>query len=142
MIALDEALTSDHHGRGPRPAGPPSRTHISTAANRPNRSSLDLKSAELATIAALTALRYPPQQLKVHIKGALTAGCSPEEIMEVILQTALYAGLPAAFDAMALAEEPFRAHAGGFGRGGQQDGAPSRAKEQPRLTVTHGSFPC
>ena len=62
--------------------------------------------------------------------------------MEVILQTALYAGLPAAFDAMAFAEEPFRAHAGGFGRGVQQDGAPSRAKEQPRLKVTHGSFAC
>ena len=110
MIALDEALTSN----------------MSTAPRPSLRPSLDLRSAELATIAALTALRYPPQQLKVHIKGALTAGCSPEEIMEVILQTALYAGLPAAFDAMALAEEPFRAHAG----------------SQPRLKVTHGSFGC
>lgn len=88
MIAFKEILTSN----------------MTPASDHPNRPSLDHKSAELAAIAALTALRYPPQQLKVHIKSALGAGCSPEEIMEVIIQTALYAGLPAAFDAMALTD--------------------------------------
>ena len=60
-----------------------------------SRSSLDVRSTELVTVAALTALQYPREQLQVHIESALAAGCSPEEIIEVIFQMALYAGLPA-----------------------------------------------
>ena len=68
--------------------------------NRSIRSSLDVRSTELVTVAALTALRYPREQLLVHIESALAAGCSPEEIREVILQMALYAGLPAVRNAL------------------------------------------
>jgi 4-carboxymuconolactone decarboxylase len=68
---------------------------LNTTPDRFSHRSLDLKSSELATIATLTALRYPPEQLKIHIESALGAGWSPEEIVEVILQVALYAGLAA-----------------------------------------------
>lgn len=60
------------------------------------RPGLDLKSRELATVAALTALGHAQPQLAVHLHGALNVGCSPEEVTEVILQMAVYAGFPAA----------------------------------------------
>lgn len=47
------------------------------------REGLDLKSREIATVAALTAMGNSPNQLKSHIDGALTVGCSEEEIVEV-----------------------------------------------------------
>jgi 4-carboxymuconolactone decarboxylase len=75
--------------------------------NRLNPSSLDLKSAELATVAALTALGYPREQLKVHIGSALAAGCSRQEITEIILQMALYAGLPAVRNGLEAGAEAF-----------------------------------
>ena len=68
---------------------------MSASLNRSNRSPLDVTSTELVTVAALTALQYPREQLQIHIESALAAGCSPQEITEVILQMALYAGLPA-----------------------------------------------
>ena len=72
-----------------------------------NRSPLDVTSTELVTVAALTALRYPREQLQVHIESALTAGCSPEEIIEVIVQMALYAGVPAVRNALQAGAEAF-----------------------------------
>jgi 4-carboxymuconolactone decarboxylase len=68
---------------------------------------LDLKSREIATVAALTALGYALPQLKVHIHGALNVGCTREEITEVILQMAVYAGFPAALNGMFAAKEVF-----------------------------------
>ncbi|NQZ91483.1 MAG: carboxymuconolactone decarboxylase family protein [Moritella sp.] len=71
------------------------------------RPGLDLKSRELATIAALTALGNCLPQLNVHINGALNVGCKPEEIIEVIIQMAVYAGFPAALNGMFVAKEVF-----------------------------------
>lgn len=71
------------------------------------RPGLDLKSREIATVAALTALGHCLPQLKVHINGALNVGCGPEEIIEVIIQMAVYAGFPAALNAMFIAKEVF-----------------------------------
>ncbi len=71
------------------------------------RPGLDLKSREIATVAALTALGTIPQ-LKVHIHGALNVGCSKEEIKEVIIQMAVYAGFPAALNGMFAAKEVFQ----------------------------------
>lgn len=71
------------------------------------RPGLDLKSRELATIAALTALGTCSPQLNVHINGALNVGCEPEEITEVIIQMAVYAGFPAALNGMFVAKEVF-----------------------------------
>jgi 4-carboxymuconolactone decarboxylase len=72
------------------------------------RPGLDLKSREIATVAALTALGNAAPQLKVHIHGALNVGCSRQEIVEVIIQMAIYAGFPAALNGMAAAKEVFK----------------------------------
>lgn len=72
-----------------------------------NRPSLDLRSREIATIAALATLGNAPQQLKVHVQAALNVGVRKEEITEVILQMAIYAGFPAAINAMQAAREVF-----------------------------------
>jgi 4-carboxymuconolactone decarboxylase len=72
-----------------------------------SRPGLDLKSREIATIAALTSLGNAVPQLKVHIIAALNVGCTPEEIKEVIIQMTVYAGFPAAINAMMVAKEVF-----------------------------------
>lgn len=71
------------------------------------RPGLDLKSREIATVAALTALGNAAPQLKVHIHGALNVGCTDTEIVEVIMQMAVYAGFPAALNGMFAAKEVF-----------------------------------
>lgn len=72
-----------------------------------SRPGLDLKSREIAVIAALTALGNATPQLKVHIQGALNVGVSPDEIVETIMQMAVYAGFPAALNGLAVAKEVF-----------------------------------
>jgi len=72
-----------------------------------SRPGLDRRSRELATIAALTALGNAQPQLRVHIEGALRIGCRAQEIVEVILQMAVFAGFPAAINALGIAREVF-----------------------------------
>ena len=72
-----------------------------------SRPALDLRTRELATVAALTALGHAQPQLRVHINGALNVGCKPEEVVEVIMQMAAYAGFPAALNGIATAREVF-----------------------------------
>lgn len=72
-----------------------------------SRPALDLKSREIATIAALAALGNAQPQLKVHIEGALNVGCTREEIVETFMQMAVYAGFPAALNALFAAKEVF-----------------------------------
>lgn len=72
------------------------------------RPGLDLRSREIATVSALTALGNAQPQLKVHIHGALNVGCTRTEIVEVIIQMAVYAGFPAALNGMFAAKEVFR----------------------------------
>jgi 4-carboxymuconolactone decarboxylase len=71
-----------------------------------SRPGLDLRSRELVTLSALIALGAWPQ-FKVHVRGALSAGCTTSEIKEVIIQLAVYAGFPAALNAMQAAGEVF-----------------------------------
>ena len=73
------------------------------------RDGLDLKSRELATVAALTARGTAADEtpLKVHVAGALNTGASEREITEAILHMVPYAGFPKAQAAMALAAEVF-----------------------------------
>jgi 4-carboxymuconolactone decarboxylase len=71
------------------------------------RPGLDRRSRQFATIAALTALGNAQPQLAVHIRGALNVGCTPQEIVEVILQMAVFAGFPAAINALNVAREVF-----------------------------------
>jgi 4-carboxymuconolactone decarboxylase len=72
-----------------------------------DRQGLDLKSREIATVAALTALGDTKPELKDHIKGAVNVGCSKEEIIEVIIQMAVYAGFPRAINGINAAKEAF-----------------------------------
>ncbi len=71
------------------------------------RPGLDLKTREIATVAALTAMGTAPAQLKVHIHGALNVGCTRGEVIEIIMQMAVYAGFPAALNGLAVAKEVF-----------------------------------
>lgn len=75
------------------------------------RSGLDLRQREIATIAALAALGNATPQLKVHIEAGLNVGLSREEIVEVLIQMAVYAGFPAALNGLFVAKEVFAARA-------------------------------
>jgi len=72
-----------------------------------SRPGLDLRAREIATIAALTALGNATPQLKVHIEAGLNVGLSREEITEVIIQMAVYAGFPAALNGLFACKEVF-----------------------------------
>jgi 4-carboxymuconolactone decarboxylase len=61
----------------------------------------------LTTVAALTALGNAAPQLKVHLHAALNVGCSREEIVETIMQMAVYAGFPAALNGLFVAKDVF-----------------------------------
>jgi 4-carboxymuconolactone decarboxylase len=72
-----------------------------------SRPGLDIRSREIATIAALTALGNAAPQLKVHIQAGLNVGLSREEIVETIMQMAVYAGFPAALNGLFAAKDVF-----------------------------------
>ncbi len=74
-----------------------------------SRPGLDLKSREIAVIAALTAMGNATPQLKVHLHAALNVGCTPVEIVEVVMQMAVYAGFPAALNGLFAVREVFAA---------------------------------
>lgn len=73
-----------------------------------SRPGLDLKSREIAVVAALTALGNAVPQLKVHIHGALNVGCTRQEVVEVIMQMAVYAGFPSALNGLFAAKDVFK----------------------------------
>jgi 4-carboxymuconolactone decarboxylase len=72
------------------------------------RPGLPRKTRSLVTIAMLAALKAPAE-LKGHVRGALRNGCSPEEIQEVLLQSLVYCGAPAAQEAFRAAKEVIEA---------------------------------
>lgn len=72
------------------------------------RETVDLKTRELATIAALTAMGTAEVQLKDHINAALNVNNTPEEIVEIIMQMSAYAGFPAAINGIMIAKEVFK----------------------------------
>lgn len=72
-----------------------------------SRPQLDLKAREIGVVAALTAMGNARPQLKVHIRGALNVGWSREEVVEIIMQMAVYAGFPAALNGLFAAKEVF-----------------------------------
>lgn len=67
-----------------------------------SRPGLDRRSRSIATLAALTTLRA--EELAIHVRAALRNGLSSEEIAEVLLHVSVYAGVPAAVQAFAVAE--------------------------------------
>jgi 4-carboxymuconolactone decarboxylase len=72
-----------------------------------SRPGLDLKNREIAVVAALTALGNAAPQLKVHIQAAINVGVGRTEIVETIMQMAVYAGFPAALNGLFAAKEVF-----------------------------------
>ena len=73
------------------------------------RSALPPATKSLAMIAMMAASGHP-NELRVHLNGAVKNGCSPEQIQEVLLLLALYCGIPAANEAHTIATEVLRQH--------------------------------
>ena len=71
----------------------------------------------MITLTALTALGRE-QEIELHVRGALRNGLTPEEIAEVLLHTAVYAGVPAANAAFAIAQRVIEAETA---TGGSED---------------------
>jgi 4-carboxymuconolactone decarboxylase len=71
------------------------------------RPGLDVKTREIATVAALTAMGTAQPQLKVHLQAALRVGATQKELVETIMQMIPYAGFPAALNAVAVARDVF-----------------------------------
>ena len=71
------------------------------------RPGLDLRSREIAVVAALTALGTAGPQLRVHLHAALNVGVSRREVVETIMMMGVYAGFPAALNGLAAAKEVF-----------------------------------
>ena len=72
-----------------------------------SRPGLGLRERELAVVSALCAMGTAAPQLRVHLHAALHVGCTPHEIVEVLMQMAVYAGFPAALNGLAAAREVF-----------------------------------
>jgi len=72
-----------------------------------SRPGLDYRAREIATIAALTALGNAAPQLNVHVEAGLNVGLTRDEIVEIIMQMAVYAGFPAALNRLFAAKEVF-----------------------------------
>jgi 4-carboxymuconolactone decarboxylase len=68
------------------------------------REQLPKKTRSMLNLAMISALNRP-HELKAHIKGALVNGVTPIEIREVLLQVAIYCGVPAAVDSFRIARE-------------------------------------
>src|SRR3982074_1685277 len=68
------------------------------------RPGLDLRTRSCITVAMLVALNRP-EELALHVRGALNNGVTPEELREVLLQSAVYCGVPAANSAFKVAAE-------------------------------------
>ncbi|NKI97328.1 carboxymuconolactone decarboxylase family protein [Rhizobacter sp. SG703] len=72
-----------------------------------SRPGLGLREREIATVAALCAMGTAGPQLRVHLHAALHVGCTPQELVEVLMQMSVYAGFPAALNGLAAAKEVF-----------------------------------
>jgi 4-carboxymuconolactone decarboxylase len=70
------------------------------------REGLSLKTRSMLNLAMISALNRP-NELRTHVKAALTNGVTRDEIREILLQVAVYAGVPAAVDSFRIAREAF-----------------------------------
>ena len=70
------------------------------------RPGLALRDRSLINLGMISALNRP-HELKLHVKAALTNGLSREEIREVLMQVAVYCGIPAGIDSVRIAREAF-----------------------------------
>jgi len=72
-----------------------------------NRPGLSRRDRSLLNLAMITALNRP-HELKLHVRGAINNGLTQDEIKEVLLQAAIYCGVPAAIDSFRVADEVFK----------------------------------
>jgi 4-carboxymuconolactone decarboxylase len=72
-----------------------------------NRPGLDRRTRSIINLAMLTALNRP-HEVKLHIRGAVNNGLSKDDIAEVLLQSMIYCGVPAAIDSFRIAREAFK----------------------------------
>lgn len=72
-----------------------------------SRGVLSSRERQIATIASLVTQGHSGQALKAHIQGALNVGCAHQDIVELIMHLAVYAGFPSAVNAMLAAKEVF-----------------------------------
>ena len=75
-----------------------------------SRTALAPATKSLAMVAMMAAAGHA-NELRVHLKGALKNGCTPEQIQEILLLLTLYCGIPAANEAHRIATEVLREHA-------------------------------
>jgi 4-carboxymuconolactone decarboxylase len=106
---------------GPPGAAPPWETFADVApvlgrevghafATIMGRPGLDLRTRELTTICMLAAMGGAEPQLAFHIGGAMRAGATAAEVIEALTQVSVYAGIPRALNAVAVAREVFAEH--------------------------------
>ena len=72
------------------------------------REGIDLKTRSIVTVAMLVGLGKM-HELKIHVRGALNNGVTPEELQEIFLHATVYCGFPAALDAFRTAAEVIEA---------------------------------
>jgi 4-carboxymuconolactone decarboxylase len=72
-----------------------------------NRPGLPRRERSIINLSIITALNRP-HEFKLHVRGAINNGLTKEDIQEVLLQTAIYCGVPAAIDSFRLAKEVFK----------------------------------
>jgi 4-carboxymuconolactone decarboxylase len=72
-----------------------------------NRPGLDRRTRSIINISMLTALNRP-NEIRLHVRGAINNGVSQDEIKEIILQAAVYCGVAAALDTLKIAAEVLR----------------------------------
>lgn len=85
------------------------------------RPGLSRRDRSLLNLGILTALNRP-DELKLHVRGALNNGCSVSEVQEALLQTAIYCGVPAAISSFRLAQsviDEFESESAGGDRDGE-----------------------
>ncbi|MGZ8460457.1 MAG: carboxymuconolactone decarboxylase family protein [Candidatus Deferrimicrobiaceae bacterium] len=72
-----------------------------------SRPGLPVATREIVTLSALSAMGTAQPQLRVHINAALNVGVPRTQVVELFMQIAVYAGIPAALNALYLAKEVF-----------------------------------
>ncbi len=72
-----------------------------------NRPGLSRRERSMLNLAMLTALNRP-HEVKLHVRGAINNGLTKDDIREILLQTAIYCGVPAAIDSFRIAKEVFK----------------------------------
>ncbi|MFI1097037.1 carboxymuconolactone decarboxylase family protein [Streptomyces sp. NPDC020917] len=102
-----------------------------------SRPGLTPRQRQLATVAALAALGNAAPQLRFHIGGALNVGCTRREIVETFIHATVYAGFPAALNALAAAREVFARRPAG--EGAPEDAATAPAADDSADGSTDGA---